>query len=200
MTDTQSTTSPAVTEAAINAAADKIIASTYAKHGIQPSQLPDGAVEDARRVAAEMIQSEYAKEQNEYYHLYNQEKQARETAEATLKAVRENRNIAVNTGDHRHTVTAERARDLMGREQWFTCTEAQKIQAVDVDPASVDKVQLRALFGRGHSTSEAVDFSKANPRRYAALARWQKLLGCTELNHDAQRGTWCMAHAVEVSV
>jgi hypothetical protein len=124
-----------------------------------------------------MIQSEAAKESNEYYHLYNQEKQAREAAETTLKAVRENRAVASSTVDHRHSVTAERARDLMGRHQWFTLTDAQKIQAVDVDPASVDKVQLRALFGRGHNTADAVDFSKANPRRYAALREAAKALG-----------------------
>ena len=167
---------PAITEAAVNQAADKIISSTCAKYGIQPSQLPAGAVEDARRAAREMVESDARKDSNEYYHLYNQEKQARESAEATLKAVRENRNIAANTADHRHTVTAERARGLMGREQWYMCTEAQKIQAVDVDPTSVDKVQLRALFGRGHSTADAVDFSKANPRRYAALREVAKAL------------------------
>jgi hypothetical protein len=68
------TTSPAVTEAAITAATDKIIASTCAKHNMTPDQLPAGAVEDARRAAAEMLQSEAAKEGNEYFHLYNQEK------------------------------------------------------------------------------------------------------------------------------
>jgi hypothetical protein len=65
----------------------------------------------------------------------------------------------------------------MGNEQWFMCTADQRIQAVDVDPKSVDKVQLRALFGRGHSTADAVDFAKANPRRYAALREAAKAIG-----------------------
>jgi hypothetical protein len=177
MIDTQNTTSPAVTDAAIDAETNRIIAATCVKHGIQPSDLPPGAADDARRAAREMIESEARKDSNEYFHLYNQEKQARETAEATLKAVRENRNIAANTADHRHTVTAERARALMGNEQWFMCTADQRIQAVDVDPKSVDKVQLRALFGRGHSTADAVDFAKANPRRYAALREAAKAIG-----------------------
>lgn len=171
------TTSPVVTEAAITAATDKIIASTCAKHGIQPSQLPDGAVDDARRAAREMLESDARNQSNEYYNLYLQEKQARETAEGTLKIVRENQTTTANTVDHRHSVTAERARDLMGRNQWFTLTDSQKIQAVNVDPASVDKVQLRALFGRGHNTADAVDFSKANPRRYAALREAAKAIG-----------------------
>ena len=174
MSDTQNT--PAVTEAAITAATDSIIASTCQRRGITPADLPPGAVEDARRAATEMIQSEAAKESNEYYHLYNQEKQARETAEATLKAVRENRTVAANTVDHRHTVTAERARDLMGRNQWFCLTDAQKIQAVDVDPSSVDRLQVRALFGKGADSHTAVDFQRSNPRRYAALREVAKVL------------------------
>src|ERR1035438_1073988 len=48
MIDTQNTTSPAVTDAAIDAETNRIIAATCVKHGIQPSDLPPGAADDAR--------------------------------------------------------------------------------------------------------------------------------------------------------
>jgi hypothetical protein len=38
-----------------------------------------------------------------------------------------------------------------------------------LDPASVDKAQLRTLFGRNTDTAAAVDFSKVNPYRYKQL-------------------------------
>jgi hypothetical protein len=165
-----------VTDAAIDAETNRIIMASCAKHNIQPSQLPEGAIDDARRAAREMVESESAKESNEYYHLYMQEKAAHAATSATLGAVKQNQGVTTANQNYRHPVTAERARELMGRAQWFMCTEAQKIQAMDVDPKSVDKAQVRALFGKNHDVTAAVDFSKANPRRYAALREVAKAL------------------------
>lgn len=170
------TIDPAATEAAITAAVDQIIARTAAKHGISPADLPQGAIADARRAATEMVAHDAQLANDPYRALYEQEKAAHALTAATLGAVKENRTVAANNIDHRHTVTAERARELMGRAQWFTLTEAQKIAAVDVDPKSVDKDQVRLLFGKGASSLAAVDFQRANPKRYAALREVAKAL------------------------
>ena len=75
----------------IREAADKIISSTYQKHNITPDQLPPGAIEDAHRVATEMVESERQNQENPYYNLYLQQKQKTDLLETQLTAVRENK-------------------------------------------------------------------------------------------------------------
>jgi len=173
-TTTQST--PTATDAAINAATDKIIESTCARHNIQVADLPPGAVEEARRAATEMIQSEARKESNEYYHLYNQEKKARETAEAQLGAVRENREAKADT---RTVESMEQVRERVGRAMWFQFSESQKLTALGLDPATVDKNQLRSLFGAKSDGAYAVDFMKTSPYRYRQLKQAALALNIT---------------------
>jgi hypothetical protein len=160
------TIDPTATDRAIREAADKIISATCTKHGITPDQLPEGAIADARRAATEMVESDQRNQSNEYFHLYQQQKQEAEALKAQLGAVRENRTAAT---DKRTVTSMERTRDLMGRATWFQLSEAQKITALGVDPASVDKAQLRTLFGKATDTSAAVDFMKTNPYRYKQL-------------------------------
>jgi hypothetical protein len=167
---------PAVTEAAVNQATDKLIQAACLKHGITQDQLPAGAVEDARRTAREMVEADTRKQSNEYYHLYNQEKQAREAAEAQLTAVRENRTARADT---RTVDTMEMVRERVGRTTWFQLTEAQKLTALGLDPASVDKVQLRTLFGKNTDTAAAVDYARAQPFRYKQLRQAALALNIT---------------------
>jgi chorismate mutase len=162
-TATSNTTTTQSTEAAITAATEKLIATACAKHNITPEQLPQDSIDYARRTAREMVESDQRNQQNEYYHLYLQEKQAREAAEAANKAVRDNHTARADT---RTVTTMERTRDLMGRAAWFQLTEAQKISALGVDPATVDKQLLRTLFGKNTDTAAAVDYAKANPYKY----------------------------------
>ena len=63
----------------------------------------------------------------------------------------------------------EQVRDRMGRATWFQLSEAGKLTALGLDPSSVDKTQLRSLFGKSTDTAFAVDFMKTNPHRYKQL-------------------------------
>jgi hypothetical protein len=173
---TTETTSPAVTETAIRAAADKIIASTCAKHNMTPDQLPAGAVEDARRAAAEMLESDARNQSNEYYRLWEQQRQENEALKAQLGAVRENRAARADT---RTVDTMEQVRDRIGRAAWFQLPESGKLTAMGLDPASVDKQQLRSLFGRHTDTALAVDLMKTSPYRYKQLKQAALALNIT---------------------
>lgn len=165
MSDIQNTT-PAETDRAIREAADKLIQASCQKHGISPDQLPPDAIEDARRTAKEMIESDQRKQSNEYYHLYEQQRAENEALKAQLGAVRENKTARTDT---RRVDSMEMVRDRMGRAQWFQLSEAQKLTSLGLDPQTVDKQQLRSLFGAKSDGSYAVDFQKTNPFRYRQL-------------------------------
>jgi hypothetical protein len=176
MTDIQIATDPAATDRAITAAADKIIASTCLKHGIQPSDLLPNAIEDARMAAREFVEAEARKQDNEYYHLYEQQKAETEALKAQLGAVRENRAAKADT---RTVDTMEMIRKRVGRATWFQLSEAGKLSAMGLDPASVDKNQLRTLFGASTDTAFAVDFMKTNPYCYRQLKQAAMALNIT---------------------
>jgi hypothetical protein len=179
--ENQSTSAPAVNnEAAINAATDaetnRIITATCAKHGIQPADLPAGAVEDARRSAREMVESDARKASNEYYHLYEAQKRENEALKSQLGAVRENRAAKADT---RTVDTMEQVRERVGRATWFQLSESGKLTALGLDPSTVDKMQLRTLFGAKTDTALAVDFAKTNPYRYRQLRQAALALNIT---------------------
>jgi hypothetical protein len=160
--ETQNTT-PVVTDAAIDAETNRIVAASLAKHNMSIDQLPPGAMEDARRAAKEMLEADARNQSNEYFHLYQQQKQEAEALKAQLGAVRENRTARADT---RTVDTMEQVRERVGRATWFQFSEAQKLTALGLDPATVDKNQLRTLFGRNTDTAFAVDFMKTNPYLY----------------------------------
>jgi hypothetical protein len=177
--DTLDATAPAVrivTEAEVDREAERLIAATCARHNVTRDNLKDEVIQDAARAAREKLEGERDLANNPYFNLYQQEKAAHAATSATLGAVQQNRTIAAANDNYHHTVTADRARRLMGNTQWFMCTADQKIQAVDVEPQFVDKAQVRALFGKNHDVAAAVDFAKANPKRYAALREVAKCL------------------------
>jgi hypothetical protein len=169
-------TSPAINEAAITAAADEIIARTAARHNMQVADLPAGAVDDARRAAREMLESDARNQSNEYYRLWEQQRQENEALKAQLGAVRENR---VARADTRTVDTMEQVRDRIGRAAWFQLPESGKLTAMGLDPASVDKQQLRDLFGRHTDTALAVDLMKTSPYRYKQLKQAALALNIT---------------------
>ena len=162
--DTSNTT--AVTDAAIDAETNRIVAANLAKHNKTIDQLPPGAMEDARRTAREMVESDQRNQNNEYFHLYNQQKAEAEALKTQLGAVRENRTARADT---RTVDTMEQVRERVGRANWFQLSEAGKLTALGLDPATIDKAQLRTLFGKHTDTAAAVDFSKVNGYRYKQL-------------------------------
>ncbi len=169
-------TTPQATEAAVNAATDNLIQAACSKHGITLAQLPPEAIEDARRTAREMVESNQRNQQNEFFHLYQQQKAETEALKAQLGAVRENRTAKADT---RTVDSMEQVRDRMGRATWFQLPESGKLTALGLDPSTVDKTQLRALFGRHTDTSLAVDFQKTNPYRYRQLKQAALALNIT---------------------
>jgi hypothetical protein len=176
MTIESSQNNPAITEAAVNQAADRLIQASCQKHGIAVADLPASAIEDARRTAREMVESDQRNQQNEFFHLYNKEKAARESAEAQLGAVRDGRTARA---DARTVDSMEQVRDRMGRPTWFQLSEAGKLTALGLDPSTVDKTQLRSLFGAKSDCAYAVDFQKVQPYRYRQLKQAALALNIT---------------------
>jgi hypothetical protein len=164
------------TESAVQDAVNKLLISAAAKHGIAVADLPHEAIEDATRYAREQVESDQRNQANEFFHLYQQEKARRELAEKQISAVRENRTAR---SDMRTVDTMEQVRGRMGHAAWFQLSEAQKLSALGLDPASIDKSQLRTLFGRHTDTAAAVDFAKVNQYRYAQLRQAALALNIT---------------------
>jgi hypothetical protein len=130
------TLTPEAKEAVIKNAATALISAAAAKAGIPVSQVPQSAVDDAFGFARSNFESEERKQSNEYYHLYQQQKADNEALKAQLGAVRENKAATV---DNRIVPTVEQVREGMGRAQWYQLSEGQKLTALGIDPASIDK-------------------------------------------------------------
>ena len=93
-----------------------------------------------------------------------------------LGAVRENRAAKADT---RTVDTMEQVRERVGRATWFQLSESGKLTALGLDPSTVDKMQLRTLFGAKTDTALAVDFAKTNPYRYRQLRQAALALNIT---------------------
>jgi len=160
---------------AIREAADKLIAAAAAKNGITIDQIPQSAKDDAYRFSRESVESNARNQSNEYYHLYEAQKKENAALQAQLGAVRENRAAKADT---RTVDTMEQVRSRLGHAAWFQLSEAQKLNALGLDN-TVDREQLRRLFGRNTDTAYAVDFMKTNPYRYKQLRQASLALNIT---------------------
>jgi hypothetical protein len=161
---------------AIQAAADKLIASAAARNGVTIDKIPPEAKAEALRYATESIASEASLANNPSHQLYLAAQKENELLKAQLGAVRENK---VARTDTRTVDSMERVRDLMGRATWYQLSRDQKVASLGVEPSSVDHVQLRKLFSKETDSGYAVDFMKTNPFRYRQLREVAKALDVT---------------------
>lgn len=67
------------------------------------------------------------------------------------------------------SITADRARAMVGALAWQKMTRDERLISVGVDPKSVTNEGLRKIFGRGNDGSIGQDLMKTSPSRYSAL-------------------------------
>jgi hypothetical protein len=160
-----------VTDAAIEAEANRIIAATCAKHGLDPSELPPGATEDARRAAKETIEREAAKKANPIYAELEQEREKTRLLQAQVNALKSSHSNAAS--DRRPAITADAARAQVGEMAWnHQMTDAQRLQVIGVDPATVDaatRQEIMDVFGPKSDPHRASDLKRSNSFRYRQL-------------------------------
>lgn len=157
--------------AAIDAETTRIINATCEKHQIHPSQLPEGAADDARRAARDMILREEARKANPLYSELEQEREKGRLLQLQLDAVKQSR---VNVGnDRRPAVTVAVARAKLGELEWVhRMTDAQRLQAIGVNPVEVTaetKQTILEIFGPHSDHRRASDLMKADSFRYRTL-------------------------------
>lgn len=159
------------TERAINAATDKIIASTCAKHGLTPSQLSSEAINDAKRTAVHMVARDQARAANPMYGELEAERQKNHLLEMQLAAIKQGRVNVAN--DKQPPVTVAVARARLGEKAWcIDLTDAGRLQAIGIDPSTVNagtKQEILDLFGPKSDSARSNDAFKSNPGRYRQL-------------------------------
>lgn len=169
------TTSPALTnEVAIKAAANQMIAAAAQKGGYTIDQIPQEAKDDALAFARASFADEAKKQNDPYYRMYIEEKQAHDLTKNQLGAMSQSRDAAATSATYKAPIKMEVARAQMG-QQWFLCTDAQKVQAVGwTEP--VDRDELHRLFGAGADSHYVVDYQRSNGARYARMREVAKAL------------------------
>jgi hypothetical protein len=167
---------PTISEEAVTREAEKFIQAAILKHGISRESLPQDAVDDARRVAREGLESNQRNQSNEYFHLYEAQKAELAALRNQLGSVRDNR---VAASDMRSVDRMETVRARLGELAWAQLTMNGRLQAQGIDPQSADPQLLRRLFGRDTETGFAVDYEKSNPFKYKQLREAAKTLNIT---------------------
>jgi hypothetical protein len=158
----------------IEARARQIVEQSCQKHHKPVETVSEAQWADARRAAAEQLEERAQLEQNPYFRLYTEEKAAHAATRTQLEIVKTNRSNSATSA--KAAISVEQARGRMGN-QWFLSTDAQKLQALGIDPNSINREELRRLFGRNASSHDAVDHQRSNPQRHATLREAAKALG-----------------------
>jgi hypothetical protein len=170
MSDTQNTPL-AIEESAIKTAADTMIRAAAHKSGMTFEEVPEQAKQDAYNHVKASMEAEQAEKSNPMYIQLQAERTARRQAEATLAAVTQSRTnlntSAVRTGPDPNVVRAQ-----LGEDQWHMLTDNGRLQACDINPATVTPLDLseaKKAFGRGPDTHFASNLSKQDWGRYKYL-------------------------------
>lgn len=163
-----------ISQEQIEARARQIVEQSCQKHNAPVENVSEAQWNDARQTAKLQLEERAELERNPYFNLYQQEKAAHEATRTQLEIVKTNRTSSGTNA--RAAVTVEQARGRMGN-QWFLSTDAQKLQALGIDASTINREELRRLFGRSASSHDAVDYQRTNPQRYATLREAAKALG-----------------------
>jgi hypothetical protein len=166
-------------EASIRSEATKIIAAAAVKGGYSADQIPTEARQDALNFARRNFIEQKALKSNPLWETLEAERAAHQQTRKELEAFAQVRPQPVsNTRDNGPDPNVVRAR--MGEGNWRALTDAGRLKACGVDPASVTEgeiIQARRIFGRGADTHAAVDLSKADFGRYKHLKRIAVVMG-----------------------
>jgi hypothetical protein len=174
----ESTIDPAVTNAAIDAETSRIIAASCARHNIQPSQLPPGAADDARRAAREFVELQQDMEANPVYKMLEAERAAHKLTQMQLNAAKQVRPTMGSNTPPVANVEITRAR--MGEREWFALTNDGRLQSCGIDPATVTPLvreECAKLFGRKMDSAYSSNFFKQDGGRYHFLKNVAIILG-----------------------
>jgi hypothetical protein len=156
--------------------ATRLIAAAAAKHGLATSEITQDVKDRATAEARVLLESRAQNKGNseDYRALFEASEQRAKLAESQLAALR---NVNAPSPGKPMVTKVEQARARVGEVGWFKMSPDQRVAALGVDPASVDKAQLGLLFGKNSDHVSAVAFQRANPKRYAELREVAKVLG-----------------------
>lgn len=157
----------------IESRARQIVEASCKKHNAPVETVSEAQWNDARSTAKMQLEERAELEKNPYFRLYNEEKAAHAATKTQLDIVKTTRTSSGTTA--KAAITVEVARAKMG-DQWFLGTDNQRLQALGIDPNTINREELRRLFGRGASSHDAVDYQRTNPQRYATLREAAKAL------------------------
>jgi hypothetical protein len=156
---------PAVSEHAIKAEANRILAQTAQKHNVNVEDIGPEVVARAVEQARANLEKAAADSANPFRALYEQERKARELAEGTLQSIRASQQGG-SKSDARPAISAEAAKARMGLRAWNGLSTPQRIAALGIEPASVDLEAVKRVFGKGASTTLANDLMKSDALKY----------------------------------
>jgi hypothetical protein len=179
MTIENANTPAAIEEAAIRQAADQIIRTSAAKHGMTFEQVPQDAKDDAYRYAAAAYAEDQAQKVNPVYAQLQAEREAHRITQMTLDAVKQTR-PAVGTNGSPSSLNPDIVRAQMGEGEWRALTDNGRLQVCGINPATVTQVEIleaKKVFGRGTDTHYAANLAKQDWTRYKHLKNLAIVLG-----------------------
>lgn len=173
-------TSPAVSNEAIAAETERLIAVAAQRHNLPVETVREQYNAVAREQAVKNLEEE-SKRGTSYQALYEAERQKREQAESIMQSIRSQTLRANDPGPAAHIVL-EQAVARHGSDEWdHKMTDAQRFEAVGIDPESVGTLtkEAKKIFGSGSDSHTASDLYKANPAKYRQLKLVAIMAGIT---------------------
>ena len=158
-----------ISEAAIAARAEQIIAANAANYKMDPASFTTAQIEDARQTAREQLEHE----SDPRVIALEAEREKTRLLEAQLAALRSRGPVAPPSGKAPFNAAQVRAR--LG-PAFYQMSQSQKIAAAGEDPSTVNVAELKKLFGRGANTEYALDYSRASASDYAKKRELARLL------------------------
>lgn len=161
----------APTESDINAAAEKMIAVNCQRHNVSRENFPSDGVEEAKRLARQELEADFALRSNPLYERLKASEEAARQARLERDAALQVRpstggNSTGGTKDP-HVVRAQ-----LGEANYRALTDNGRLMSCGVDPSKVGPVELqdaKKIFGRGADTHFASNMMKQDAARYHYL-------------------------------
>jgi hypothetical protein len=156
---------------AIETATNRLITEACSKHGIQPSQLPVEALEDAKRTAVAMVAKEQERKSNPLFLELESAQEKIRLQDMQIKAMKETRGTPV--ADTHPAITVDQARRNVGEVEWnHKLTETGRLLAIGVAPETATpamRLEIMETFGPRSSSTKAAELHRSNPGKYRQL-------------------------------
>lgn len=171
-----------ITPEALKAEAARLVAAACERNGLKPDQITPEQAQAAVEHAKKNLEAKAAAEAEEakrgpYRALFEEQVAQNKALQAMLDAVKSQARTNADNRDAKPVVTAEAARRRMGDLHWSKLTPDGRVQALGVDPRTVDVAELKATFGRGCDHMRASTLMKVSPARYRQMKEVAIALG-----------------------